>query len=81
MKRRSVEEWEEILAAYATRTGSKEAFCREHDVKSSALSYQLERRSGKKRVNFSEAKTEKAATSSSEAVVEFPSGIRLRVLG
>ena len=80
MNRRSPEEWQEILSAYEKRKGSKEEFCREHGVKSASLNYQLERRSVKKRAKFSEAKVE-ASSRSTEAVVEFPSGIRLRVAG
>lgn len=78
--RRSKEEWSQILESYASRSGSKEEFCREHGVASAALSYQLERRTRKARSNFSPVQTE-AASSAVETTVEFPNGIRLRIPG
>lgn len=78
--RRSKEEWGQILESYASRSGSKKEFCREHGVKDAALSYQLERRTRKTQSNFSVAQT-KPRLPAVETTVEFPSGIRLRISG
>ena len=76
--RRSSEEWSKIVSAYASRSGSKEEVCKAHGIKSAALSYQLERRTSKKK--FSPAQTETKSVAA-QAVIEFPSGICLRILG
>ena len=44
MSNRSKEEWEELLSLYASREGTKEAFCKKHNLNSATLSYQLSKR-------------------------------------
>ena len=74
-KRRSQEEWSQLLEAYAKRDCTQEAFCRRHGLSSGTLKYQLDRQQSQSK--FVPAVRE--VKSSAEVSLELPSGICITV--
>jgi hypothetical protein len=74
-KRRSNEEWSEVLAAYQGRKCTQEEFCQMHNVNPNSLSYQLSKIS--KQSSFVPAVREEVRLT--KICLELPQGIKLTI--
>jgi hypothetical protein len=76
-KRRSREEWGELLKRYSKRTVPREVFCAEEGVSPASLQYQLDRQ--RTESSFLPAVRKEVVCPRIE--LELPSGVCLRIFG
>lgn len=67
--------WKELLELYNSRTGTKEEFCQQHEIKAVTLNYHLKRSNSKK----SFTPVELTSRNSNRVLLEVPGGIKLTI--
>jgi len=75
-RRRSKEEWLQIVDGYPSRDCTRSEYLERHNISENALQYHLDKRKAKAK-SFTSVST--SSSLSSEITFEFPSGIRLQI--